>query len=151
MPTRQHNQNSASLELVEPPQGARGLPWVMSSHRDAADVFAAEKSWRELAARADYDPVTAARLLQISLRQLERECQRALGCPPRKFFQGERMARAAQLLAAGKSAKSVALELGYSQLANFSRDFKRHHGRCPTVFAPRPSFSAAPPTLRSAD
>lgn len=110
----------------------------MSSHRDDADVFAAEKTWRELAARADYDPAVAAGLLQISLRQLERKCQRLFGCPPRAWFQRERMTRAAQLLLAGQSAKSVALELGYSQLANFSRDFKRHHGRCPTVFVPHP-------------
>jgi AraC-like DNA-binding protein len=109
----------------------------MSSHRDVVDVLAAEKSWRELAARADYHPAVAARLLRLSLRQLERHCQRQLGCSPRDLFQRERMARAAQLLAAGQPAKAVALELGYSQLANFSRDFKHHHGRCPTVFAPK--------------
>lgn len=113
-------------------------------------ILAAEKSWRELAARAGYQPAAAARLLRVSLRQLERECQRALGCPPREIFQRERMARAAQLLAAGQSAKAVALELGYSQLANFSRDFKQHHGRCPTVFAPRAQFSAAPPPPKRA-
>lgn len=110
----------------------------MSSHCDAADLLAAEKTWRELAARADYNLVRAARLLHISLRQLERKCQRLFGCPPRQWFQLERMTRAAQLLAAGQSAKSIALELGYSQLANFSRDFKHHHGRCPTAHAPRP-------------
>lgn len=138
--------DSAKLEPVELPQcvgrmwsrSCAGLPWAMSSHRDDADVFAAEKTWRELAARADYDPVVAARLLKMSLRQLERKCQRLFGCPPRQWFQRERMTRAGLLLAAGQSAKSIALELGYSQLANFSRDFKHHHGRCPTAFAPRP-------------
>ncbi len=112
----------------------------MSSHRDAADVFAAEKSWRELAARADYDPVTAARLLQISLRQLERECQRELGCTPTEWFQRERMATAARLLADRKSVKEVAFQLGYTLPANFSRDFKRRFGRTPRAFAPRALF-----------
>lgn len=122
----------------------------MASHLDVVLVPASEKCWRELAVRAAYQPAVAARLLQISLRQLERQCHRQLGCSPRQFFQRQRMARAAQLLAAGQTAKSVALELGYSQLTNFSRDFRRHHGRSPTVFAPRPPFSAAPPTLPGA-
>ncbi|PAW88706.1 MAG: hypothetical protein B9S33_04475 [Pedosphaera sp. Tous-C6FEB] len=122
----------------------------MASHLNVMPVPASAKCWRELAVRAAYQPAVAARLLQLSLRQLERHCQRQLGCSPRQFFQRERMVRAAQLLAAGQAAKSVALGLGYSQLANFSRDFRRHHGRSPTVFAPRPPFSAAPPTVPGA-
>lgn len=113
-------------------------------------MLTAEKFWRELAVRAGYDPVVAARLHQISLRQLERHCQRALGCTPRDWFQRERMMLAAKLLADGQPAKCVALHLSYSQLANFSRDFKRHHGQCPTAYAPRPLlFPVVPFSLKS--
>jgi len=91
-----------------------------------------------LAGQAGWDVPAAARLLGISLRQLERQCQRELGCTPTEWFHCERMAAAVRLLAGRKSVKEVALQLGYTLPANFSRDFKRHHGRPPRAFAPRP-------------
>lgn len=75
---------------------------------------------------------------------MERLCQQDLGCTPREWFQRERMVTAARLLAAGHSVKTVALELNYTRPANFSRDFKRHHGRIARTFIPLLSFG--PPT-----
>ncbi len=121
----------------------------MSSHRIARAARPAEAFWRPLAQRAGYDASAAAQLLGVCLRSLERLCQRELGCTPSEWFQRERMATAAQLLATGRSAKCVALDLGYAHLSNFSRDFKRHHGRSPTVFAPRLALALPPHTAAS--
>lgn len=116
-----------------------------------ASARTAENFWRPLALRAQWDVHRAAQLLHRSLRSLERFCQQDLGCPPREWFQRERLATAAQRLAAGHSVKTVALELNYTRAANFSRDFKRHFGRRPTALAPsladqflRPPAAAAP-------
>ncbi len=106
--------------------------------------------WRPLAQRAHWDVTAAAKILQVSLRQLERLCQRDLCCSPRDWFQRERMTAAARLLNANESVKAVALHLGYTRPANFSRDFKRHFGRTPRHFAPR-HFIALPSTPPAAD
>lgn len=116
----------------------------MSSRRlDNAEPLASDY-WRGLAARAQYDVPAAAQLLGVSLRSLERLCQRDLDCTPTEWFHCERMAAAARLLTAGQSVKVVAAQLGYTLPANFSRDFKRHFGRTPRAFAPRPLFGLLP-------
>ena len=125
----------------------------MSSRHLAHLLPAAQDSWRRLAERSGWDVPTAAGLLGISLRQLERQCHRDHGCTPTEWFHRERMAAAARLLNTGKTVKAVATELGYTLPANFSRDFKRHHGRTPRTFVPHlllpqpgPSPEAAPPS-----
>lgn len=114
----------------------------MSSRSLEPAPSAADAYWRDLAARSFWHVPTAARQLGLSLRQLERLCQRDLGCSPRDYFQRDRMAAAARRLAAGQPVKAVAMSLGYTRPANFSRDFKRHFARNPRTFTPR-LFSAA--------
>lgn len=97
-----------------------------------------------LAEQSHWDIHAAARLLGVSLRQLERQCQRELGYTPTEWFQCERMAAAMLLLASRQPVKLVAVRLGYTRPANFSRDFKRHFGRPPRAFAPRPLFLLPP-------
>ena len=116
----------------------------MSSRRLEPAAPAVEAFWRSLAQRAQWNVPAAARDLSLSLRQLERLCQRDLGCAPREWFQRGRMAAAARLLAASQSVKVVAMQLGYTQPANFSRDFKRHFGRTPRTFTPRLLFVLPP-------
>lgn len=116
----------------------------MSSRRISSAGRAAREFWRPLARQAGWDVSLAAQHHGVSVRQLERLCQRDLGCTPREWFQRERMVLAAELLAARQSIKIVAGQLGYSQPANFSRDFKRHFGRPPRAFAPRPLFLLPP-------
>jgi AraC-like DNA-binding protein len=111
----------------------------MSSAR-LSQLDQAQDFWATLAERAAWDVPTAARLMQVSVRQLERLCQRDLGSTPTDWFQARRMTRAAELLTAGQTIKQAAAHLGYTQPANFSRDFKHHHGRTPRTFAPRPLF-----------
>lgn len=101
-----------------------------------------------LAKQSGWDVHVAAQLLGISRRSLGRLCQRDLDCTPKEFFHRERMAHASELLVARQSIKAVALNLGYTRPANFSRDFKRHFGRTPRALVPRifiglPSFPPA--------
>lgn len=120
----------------------------MSSRHIANSAPAARDYWRLLAERSGWKVSTAAQLLGISVRKLERLCQEQLGAAPHEWFHSERMNAAGQLLAAGQTIKLVASQLGYTQPANFSRDFKRHHGRSPRTFVPclvaTASQSAAP-------
>ena len=117
----------------------------MASRRIDKSDRAAQEFWRQLATRAGWEASAAAQDLGISLRQLERLSQQELGTTPHDFFHRERMAAAARFLADGQPAKVVALQLGYTQPSNFSRDFKRHHGRTPSLFAPRPRLGLTPP------
>jgi AraC-like DNA-binding protein len=119
----------------------------MSSRRIDSPEHAAQTFWRPLAQRVGYDLQAAAQLLEVSVRQLERRCQRDLGCTPREWFQRERMTAASRLLATGHSVKVVAAQLGYTQPANFSRAFKRHHGRTPRALVPRAQFFLPPDSL----
>ena len=117
----------------------------MASRRTDRTAPHAEDFWRPLAHCAGYDTALAARLLGISLRSLERLCQRELGCTPSEWLQRERMTRAAELLTAHQPIKAVAAQLGYTLPANFSRDFKRHFGRTPGAFAPQQRLIVPPP------
>lgn len=109
----------------------------MATHHSNHGAIPAQFDWHHLAQRADWDPTVAARELGVSLRQLERDCQDQHGCTPRDYFHRLRMTEAARLLATGLSVKVVAAQLAYTLPANFSRDFKRHHGRTPRTFVPR--------------
>lgn len=123
----------------------------MSSRHIANAAPAARDYWRLLAERSGWRVSTAAQLLGISVRKLERLCQEQLGAAPHDWFHCERMTAAGQLLAAGQTIKLVASQLGYTQPANFSRDFKRHHGRSARSFVPHMlvRFSPNPSTLDS--
>lgn len=118
----------------------------MASRRIEHVEQTAEEHWRTFAQRAGYDLQTAAQLVGISVRQLERLCQRELACTPTEWLDRERMAAAVRLLTEGQAVKAVALQLGYSRPANFSRDFKRHFGRSPRVFVPPQLFGPLLPT-----
>ncbi len=109
----------------------------MASRRIDSVERTAEEHWRSLAQRADYNLQTVAQLVGVSVRQLERLCQRELGCTPTEWLDRERMAAAVRLLTEGQAVKVVALQLGYSRPANFSRDFKRHFGRPPSALVPQ--------------
>ncbi len=108
----------------------------MSSRRVEQSDHAVEEFWRPLAQRCGWAVSAAAQDLGSSVCKLERRCQQELGTTPHDFFHRERMTTAARLLTSGQTIKFAALTLGYSQPANFSRDFKRHHGRPSRLFAP---------------
>ena len=93
--------------------------------------------WHHLAKHCGYHVQAMARHLGISVRQLERLCQQDLHLSPSKFCHSERMFLAADLLVKGDTVKCVALQLGYTQLSNFSRDFKCFFGCTPREYIDR--------------
>ncbi len=95
-----------------------------------------EQALRALASTCAYDSRTLASALGISQRQLQRLFKRQFGCTPQAWLQAERLETARQMLCGAASVKEVAYTLGFPQLSQFSRDFKRHFGVTPSACAP---------------
>jgi AraC-like DNA-binding protein len=75
---------------------------------------------------------TVARTIATSRRQLQRVFAER-GTSFRSELQHVRMARAAELLLGGElSVSTVARSVGYRHPAQFSKAFRRHHGRPPS-------------------
>jgi AraC family transcriptional regulator, regulatory protein of adaptative response / methylphosphotriester-DNA alkyltransferase methyltransferase len=76
-----------------------------------------------------------ARRAASSRRQLQRAFAEAGGTTFRRYLQGVRMERAAELLGDGDAPiKRIATAVGYRQPAQFAKAFRRHHGRAPATF-----------------
>ena len=91
-------------------------------------------NWLELAHQSHYRAVVLSKALGISPRQLRRCTQRAFGRSPQAWLDEQRLAMAAGMLRRHRSVKEVGFMLGFSQTSNFSREFKRHYGICPSAF-----------------
>lgn len=70
----------------------------------------------------------------LSVSAIEKTVHRYMGCGAITYFNNLRMKRASQLLAAGKSVKEVAAELGFSCQNYFSAAFKKWAKRSPSTF-----------------
>lgn len=80
----------------------------------------------------DGSPTAIAKQLGVSARTLRRQlAQQRLVL--RQIVDDVRRARADQLLAAGRTVKEVAFELGFSEPSAFSRAYKRWTGKAPTT------------------
>jgi AraC-like DNA-binding protein len=93
-------------------------------------------NWDELAEKSNYSATNLAQRCHVSLRQLERYFMDAKGQSPHHWLNELRQTKALVLIQRGKAVKEVAAQLGYSQAANFSREFKRHHGVSPSEIRP---------------
>lgn len=110
---------AALLERIT--RGARLSEWVAMMLREAAD---GQPSLEEV-----------AQILNLSPRTLERRLA-AEGARFRDLGRQARHARACALLDAGRlSATQIAYQLGYTDLANFTRAFRREAGVAPSVYA----------------
>lgn len=75
-----------------------------------------------------------AERLRLSTRQLERLFQHAVGVRPAIFYRGIRLRYARWLLDhTSRSVTDIALEVGFSDCAHFSRQFKAMVGQSPTA------------------
>ncbi len=83
------------------------------------------------AAEADFDITQMAQLMAMSERQLQRKVQALLDMTPTEYLKVYRLQRAAQLLQKGRPAGQVAIEVGFSSQAYFTRCFKAHFGVAP--------------------
>lgn len=74
-----------------------------------------------------------ARMVSISESKLKKDFKIIYGVPVYEYFQKVRMQAAKdKLLAGGHSVKEVAMELGYSNLSNFTIAFKKEFGLLPS-------------------
>jgi AraC-like DNA-binding protein len=72
-----------------------------------------------------------ARLLNISLRQLERAFVESFGFTPQQWLDQVRLWYACSLLLEGRPSKQIIGDLGFKTLTGFSHAFKRYHGCTP--------------------
>lgn len=74
-----------------------------------------------------------ARMVSISESKLKKDFKLIYGMPVYEYFQKVRMQAAKdKLLSGGHSVKEVAMELGYSNLSNFTIAFKKEFGLLPS-------------------
>jgi AraC-like DNA-binding protein len=96
-----------------------------------------QQQWHELAWKSQFNARVLSQNLQISTRQLRRYTEKVFGMSTQRWLNTQRMEAAAAMLRERRSAKFVAFELGFKQLAHFSREFKTHHGLSPRGFLTR--------------
>jgi AraC-like DNA-binding protein len=74
-----------------------------------------------------------AKMVSISESKLKKDFKLIYGLPVYEYFQKVRMQAAKdKLLSGGHSVKEVAMELGYSNLSNFTIAFKKEFGLLPS-------------------
>jgi AraC-like DNA-binding protein len=70
-----------------------------------------------------------------SVRTLQRRVRTSTGCPPKRFLAMQRFRRSVYEIAAGSDGLSViASDLGFSDQAHLTREFRRHAGVTPGAF-----------------
>ena len=109
----------AIIGLEQPPQ--------RHNHSSAA-------TWESLAAEAQYRAGDLARLLDVSLRTLQRYFRAKYNCTVSDWLRELRLESARQRLPFSGSVKEVAFDLGYKQPSHFTRDFKQRYGVSPRTF-----------------
>ena len=95
------------------------------------------RRWRESAARANYSSRELARLCKVSVRQLERQFLKCLGCSPQTWLSQVRILAAEERLISGDQVKVVASELGYKSASNFCHLFRTSTHQTATQFVAR--------------
>src|SRR6185437_2059766 len=82
-----------------------------------------------------FDVEGLAARLKVSRRQLYRKLNALTGETPHDYITTRRLTKAAQLLLTGElTVSEVAYKTGFTDAANFSRSFTRHHGRSPSKY-----------------
>ena len=94
-----------------------------------------EQDWRELARQAKWSLAKLAKLCGISGETLRRFFLHRFGKSPAQWLKEERQRQAIALLRDGSNIQETAYCLGYKQQTNFTRNFKKHWGFCPTAAA----------------
>ena len=82
------------------------------------------------------EPPTISQLARdaaMSPSKLKKQFKDVFGLPVYEYFQKKRMQKARELLLEGnRSIKSVGMELGFSNLSNFSMAFRKEFGKLPS-------------------
>jgi AraC-like DNA-binding protein len=94
------------------------------------------ESWPDLAIQSNWSVANLAKLCNVSERTLHRHFLKLTGRSARPWLAEQRQSRALELLRNGSSIKETASVLGYRQPSNFTRQFKKHWGACPSLQVP---------------
>ena len=122
-----------AARLVEVVTG-RTLRPVVATDRDRRRAIDAAL-WLDVHAHQPVDLETTARVVALSPFHFLRVFSRALGVTPHQYLVRCRLRRAARLLAEGdRSITRVALDVGFGDLSNFVRTFRRAAGLSPGRF-----------------
>lgn len=89
-------------------------------------------NWPELARQANWSAAGLAKTCGISVRTLHRHFIRTMGTNTRMWLAQQRQIEAQKLLHIGASVKETACKVGYKQQSNFTRQFKKQLGTCPS-------------------
>lgn len=98
-------------------------------------------NWPELARHANWSVAALAKQCSVSVRKMHRHFLRQMGTNTKVWLADQRQAHALELLHAGFSVKETAFRLGYKHPTNFTREYKRHWGICPSMQSPLTSPS----------
>jgi transcriptional regulator GlxA family with amidase domain len=89
-------------------------------------------NWPEVARKANWSASVLAIQFGVSLRTMHRYFVKKTGKNTKTWLAEQRQQDANELLRAGSSVKKTAIVLGYNQPNNFSRNYKKYWGVCPS-------------------
>lgn len=123
-----------AARFVEIASGAARRPAIAGGRHRRCAVDAA--LWIDEHAAEEIDLARAAARVGLSVFHFLRIFASALGVTPHQYLVRARLRRAARLLAedGGPSISEVALEVGFADLSNFVRTFRRAAGVSPRAF-----------------
>ncbi len=101
-------------------------------------------NWEKIAGEVSYNSRNLAEACDVSIRTLERHFHRHFNTSPEKWLHTLRLTVAEKLIVqTNLQVKEIACALGFAQASQFSKEFKRHSGLSPTVFAQKQANSNA--------
>lgn len=90
------------------------------------------QNWNDLAQNTKWSVSMMAKVCKVSVRTLQLHFKKQMDTTPKKWLAEHRQKCALNLLRDGSTIKEIAGQLGYKHTTHFSREFKKHWGRCPT-------------------
>ncbi len=91
------------------------------------------QNWPDLARLSNWSVTALAKKCGVSVETLRQHFLKSMGKSPGIWLIEQRQQRAIQLLRDGSSIKETAVNLGYRQQTNFTRQFKAYWGACPSL------------------
>jgi len=131
--------------VVTPSSVLHGLDRTVGARALQPSARIDEPVLRAVAQACGYDAQSVSRHFGVSLRHLRRWFRSHLNSSPGVWLAEQRMLHARRLLATSSSVKAVAYSMGFNQLSQFSRDFKRQFGHPPSTELVRTRTSPAAP------